>query len=154
MPRNFHTKGFTLIEVLVTLLVLAVGLLGLAALQATGLRYNQSAYLRSQASIYAYSIIDSMRANRDSAESAGYNTDFGSTIAPVDCVNNVCSEGQMAGYDLGQWKDLLSENLPNGDGKITVASSVGGTIVTISIRWSDSRESPTAYTIFNYETEL
>ncbi len=55
--------GFTLIEVLIAMLVLAVGLLGLAGLQATSLRNNQSAYNRSQATQLAYDLADRMRAN-------------------------------------------------------------------------------------------
>ena len=55
--------GFTLIEVLIAMLVLAVSLLGLAGLQATSLRNNQSAYNRSQATQLAYDLADRMRAN-------------------------------------------------------------------------------------------
>ena len=55
--------GFTLIEVLIAMIILAVGLLGLAGLQATSLRNNQSAYNRSVATQLAYDIADRMRAN-------------------------------------------------------------------------------------------
>ncbi|MCX7101946.1 MAG: type IV pilus modification protein PilV, partial [Methylobacter sp.] len=58
-----QTAGFTLIEVLIAMLVLAVGLLGLAGLQATSLKSNQSAYNRSQATQLAYDLADRMRAN-------------------------------------------------------------------------------------------
>lgn len=154
MIKSNKTQGFTLIEVLVTLLVLAVGLLGLAALQATGLRYNQSAYLRSQASIYAYSIMDSMRANKDVAETNGYDIDFGTTPTSANCVDTDCSAVDIANYDLSEWRNLLSSNLPNGDGKIATASASGGTVVTVSIRWSDNRDDPSAYTTMSYEAEL
>ena len=60
-------SGFTLIEVLISMLILAVGLLGLAGLQATGLRNNLSAYNRSQATQLAYDMADRMRANVDDA---------------------------------------------------------------------------------------
>jgi type IV pilus assembly protein PilV len=56
-------RGFTLIEVLVTLLIVAIGLLGLAGLQVTGLRSNLSSEARSQASLLANDIIERMRAN-------------------------------------------------------------------------------------------
>ncbi len=55
-------QGFTLIEVLVAVVVLSIGLLGLAGLQTTGLRNNQSAYYASQAAIYANDIFERMRA--------------------------------------------------------------------------------------------
>jgi len=57
----FKTTGFTLIEVLVAVVVLAGGLLGLAALQVTSLSSNQTAYNRSQATQLAYDIADRMR---------------------------------------------------------------------------------------------
>src|SRR5690606_3260878 len=60
--------GFSLIEVLVALLVLSVGLLGLAMLQIEGLKHNTDAYYRTQATVLAYDIIDRMRANSDAAK--------------------------------------------------------------------------------------
>ena len=60
--------GFTLIEVLIAMIVLAVGLLGLAGLQATSLRNNQSAYNRIKATQLAYDIADRMRANYTEAK--------------------------------------------------------------------------------------
>ena len=62
-----HAKGFTLLEVMVALVVLSVGLLGLAALQTATVRFNQNAYLRSQATNFAYDLADRMRANREAA---------------------------------------------------------------------------------------
>ncbi|HLE93281.1 MAG TPA: type IV pilus modification protein PilV, partial [Sulfuricaulis sp.] len=59
----FQHRGFSLIEVLVALLVLSIGLLGLAALQTTSLQYNTGSYFRTQATFLAYDIIDRMRAN-------------------------------------------------------------------------------------------
>ena len=63
-------RGFTLLEVLIAVMLLAVGLLGLAGLQAVSLRNNHSAYLRSQATMLTYDIIDSMRTNRSAAQAA------------------------------------------------------------------------------------
>lgn len=63
MKIKMHMKGFTLVEVLVALLILSIGLLGLAGLQAGGLRSNHSAYLRSQAVMLAHDMADRMRSN-------------------------------------------------------------------------------------------
>ncbi len=57
-------EGFTLLEILVAVLVLSIGLLGIAGLQVTGLRFNHSAYARTQATLLAYELADRMRANR------------------------------------------------------------------------------------------
>ncbi len=60
-------KGFSLIEVLITFVILAVGLLGIAALQVQSARYNHDAYLRSQISVIMYDLVDRMRVNRKKA---------------------------------------------------------------------------------------
>ena len=67
IAQRRRSTGFSIIEVLVALLVLAIGLLGLAALQAQGLRFNHDAYVRTQATHLAYDIIDRMRSNRANA---------------------------------------------------------------------------------------
>ena len=67
LHRPDRISGFTLLEVLVALVILSIGLLGLAGLQAASLRYNHSSYLRSQATLIAYDIVDRMRANRQEA---------------------------------------------------------------------------------------
>ena len=79
--RSAHRaqRGTTLIETLVALLVLSIGLLGVAALQITSLQNNRGAHMRSQASVLAYAIADRMRANRNVALAGGYNVVFGAT---------------------------------------------------------------------------
>ncbi len=112
---NGHA-GFTLVEVLVAMFVLAVGLLGMALLQTTGLRLNTNSYTRSQATFLAYDIIDRMRANRLGFQSGfytvGYSTAWASYIScrttTCKCENSAaasdsCSASQLALYDLGHW---------------------------------------------------
>ncbi len=67
LSKKHRSRGFTLLEVLVAMVVLSVGLLGLSGLQTSSLRNNHSAFLRSQATLVSNDIIDRMRANRDSA---------------------------------------------------------------------------------------
>lgn len=145
-------QGFTLIEVLIAVLVLSIGLLGLAALQATSLRNNHSGYLRSQATLLAYDMIDRMRANRNVAvDTNAYVVDFGA--APqggTNCqaLNANCTNADMAVFDVSQWKCMLgnwdSANfcantlnitgaLPGGDGNITRVDDV----YTIQIRYNE-----------------
>ena len=66
-------RGVGLVEVLVAVLVLAIGLLGIAALQATTLRNSQSSIERTQAVVQTYTILDAMRANLNVARGGGYN---------------------------------------------------------------------------------
>ncbi|MFA7387770.1 MAG: type IV pilus modification protein PilV [Thiohalobacteraceae bacterium] len=119
------SRGFSLIEILVTVLILAIGLLGLAGLQGTSLRNNQSAYARTQATHLAYEIVDAMRANVTVARSGGYNVGYGA--AP--------SASGIAQADLTAWRNRITAILPSGDGQI----AQNGNVLTIGIRWDDSR---------------
>ncbi|MCV6610878.1 MAG: type IV pilus modification protein PilV [Amphritea sp.] len=108
--------GFNLIEVMVALVILSLGVLGMAALQTTAIKQNQSAYMRSQANQLAYDITDRMRANRANLtaylqKSAGVNT--------VGCTTtDGCSGSQMAEDDLAEWFDAIARELPGGAGEV------------------------------------
>jgi len=144
MNRN---SGFTLIEVLIAALVLAVGLLGLAGLQAASIKNNLSAYKRSQATQLAYDMADRIRANRN--ESINLTTGNvitastyltmapASASAQANCTTVTgCSSAQMAQNDLFQWNAALTTALPGGTGTIAVATGV----FTITINWDDNRD--------------
>ena len=148
--------GFTMIEVLVAVFVLAVGLLGLASLQTRSLQFNYSAYQRTQANVLAYDIIDRMRANRDIVYSSGYAHDIGDgPISGTNCLGAAasCGAGDMANFDLTQWVCSLGKwnstatcqgmgiegPLTEGDGSVTITSSAGRATVTVTITWVDDR---------------
>lgn len=143
-----RNNGFTLVEVLVTLLVLSIGLLGIDNLLLVSSRANDSAYLRSQATALAYSIIDSMRANRQTAVNGGYVANSATIANPgVTCsAASPCSDPTVAAqYDLWQWKNALTTELgPSGSGTIATANVTdpvtGATDVTatITVTWDDT----------------
>lgn len=120
-------KGFTLLEVLVAMLVLSIGLLGLAGLMASSLRNNHSAYYRSQATWLAYDVIDRMRTNRPNA--LDYVVGIGG--APV--------AGGLAGDDVTDWKAMIANSLPEGDGSVAVMVAGEARTVTVTIQWNDER---------------
>ena len=128
-------SGFTLLEVLVAVLVLSIGLLGLAGLLASSIRNNQSAYQRTQATWLAYDIVDRMRVNRTAAldSSQPYDTALGS---PATCSATPNLSGAMAAQDLTGWKNLLACALPAGDGAVDVRAD---RTVTVTVQWNDSR---------------
>ena len=128
--------GFTLIEILIAVVVLAVGLLGLAGLQATSLRNNQSAYNRSQATQLAYDLADRMRANF--AGKAAYTAILpSSATAKANCLTITgCVSSEMAENDLFEWNLAVSTTLPSGIGTLAVSDNV----YTISITWDDDRD--------------
>lgn len=133
-------KGVGLIEILVTLLILGVGFLGMAALQAKSLRLGHSAAIRTHASILSYDIIDRMRANKGAAIAGGYNatlTDVGSVV--TTCEVSDCDAVQMAAYDKAQWLNQLSTQLPQGKGTVLMNSSAGANLVSVMVQWDESR---------------
>jgi type IV pilus assembly protein PilV len=142
-PRNGTLQqvgGFTLIEVLVALLVLSVGLLGLAGLQLHGLRNSHNAYLRSQAVFLAYDIADRMRANRPGIQAGSYDgLDTSKSYDATDCKTNSCDVSTMAAADAYEWKEAL-KGLPSGKG--TIENNGDGTFM-IAVSWTE-RILPTA----------
>lgn len=148
-------RGFSLIEVLVAVFVLAIGLLGLAGLQAKSLQFNYSAYQRSQATILAYDIIDRMRANLGEAQASPSSYDIADNVAPstsTNCQTNMatCTPAQMASFDLNQWKCALSTSYDantvcTGLGikgallEATGSIATAGGVTTVTIVWVDDR---------------
>ena len=133
-PNPVHStrrqRGFTMIEVLIAVLVLAIGLLGMAHMQASGMRSTHGAYLRTQATVLAGDILDSMRANVTAARAGSYDIAFGGAGAA----------GTIEGDDLIAWKANLAAMLPAGDGQITTT----GSDVTVEIAWTGLRQDETA----------
>ncbi|WOX06687.1 type IV pilus modification protein PilV [Microbulbifer pacificus] len=125
--------GATMIEVLVTILVLAVGLLGLAATQVMSLKNGNNSHHRYLAALAAHEMAERMRANPDGLELASYD---GKTVdgseSSVDC-SSKCSAASLADLDLYDWGQVISNNLPGGEGEI---ERVGRT-VTLTITWNE-----------------
>lgn len=124
----------TLVEVLVALLVLSIGLLGIAALQTTGLRSTQTAGARSQAVMLSYDIIDRMRANRQDAINGVYDTTTAEDFAdPADVPPGT------PGDDLLEWKGRLAGALPEGRGAIARDAADPATVI-VTVEWLDRDE--------------
>ncbi|HTT09205.1 MAG TPA: type IV pilus modification protein PilV [Gammaproteobacteria bacterium] len=123
--------GFTLIEVLVAVLVLAIGMLGIAALIVQGMRYNHDSYLRSQVSTLAYDIIDRMRINR--ANAANYVSNY---TAQTPAGGNACDYtlAASAANDLGCWNNEVDFALPPGS---TSSITTTGSQYTVTLSWTD-----------------
>ncbi|HHH44346.1 MAG TPA: type IV pilus modification protein PilV [Gammaproteobacteria bacterium] len=128
-----YSAGFTLIEVMVAVLILSIGLLGIASLQATSLRNNNDASMQTRAAYIASDMAERMRANSGSATS--YVGAPSSSPPPNDCVVTSCSPVDMVAYDMAEWNQLLS-TLPKGQGVITDA---GSGLFTITVRWDEAR---------------
>lgn len=114
--------GATLIEILVTLLVVAIGLLGMAGLQTVSLRQLQSAYLRTQAGILASDMLERVLANREGAALGVY--EGGVAGLNPDCESLAgCDATELAGHDITQWQGVLQDSLPAGTGIVCIDST-------------------------------
>jgi type IV pilus assembly protein PilV len=136
-PNRFQScqeGGFTLLEILVAIVVLSIGLLGLAGLQVVSLNNNQLAYYRSVASQQAYDIADRIRANPQGVANGNYNALDATIPTDPDCVVNSCTPAQMATADHAQWNANNGRLLPAGSG--TVAGPTGGPYV-ITLSWTE-----------------
>jgi type IV pilus assembly protein PilV len=143
--RRARSAGFTLIEVLVSLVILSIGLLGTAKLMLFSSRANDSAYLRSQATELAYAILDDMRANKQGAGAGNYTTTAGAAAAAPGFVCHggaTCTPAQLALYDVYQWKLRLDAAgggaMPSGQGAVTTTPAGAQTSVLITVSWDDT----------------
>lgn len=125
-------RGMTLIEVLVAIVIFAIGLLGIAALQVSGLRYTKASQSRAVAAMQADNIIDRMRANP-----VGVNDGLYLDLAAVadgsglpDCASAECTPAEMATYDWGWWLSETRQALgvKRDDGAFNTDDTVRATI--------------------------
>lgn len=125
-------KGFGLIEILVALLILAIGLLGMASLQTTSLQQTTGSQTRTQAILLADDIVERIRANRPNINDyvlANPNALACDTEFEID-------NGNVADDDLDEWRNALACLLPDGNGEI----AVNGDVITVDITWSAREE--------------
>ena len=146
--------GFTLLEVLIAIVVLSIGLLGLAGLQAAGLRNNTSAYMRTIATQQVHDMADRMRANLIGVTGGNYDSITTAIPANPGCIATGCTAAQMAVYDAFEWNTMNQNLLPLGTGTVTrIGSPPGIDRFTISVRWDDDRTG-VANTTFSMAIEL
>jgi type IV pilus assembly protein PilV len=139
---------------MVALLIFSIGLLGLAMLQGTGLKFNTDSYARTQATILAYDLIDRMRANVAGVQAGNYCitsatpcTTTAKPGTPEYCgdTGGCDSSQKLAVYDLTQWYDLQDTFLAKADTPSSLTSTVitttpGGQALnryTITMRWKE-----------------
>ena len=140
--RAHAVAGFTMIEVLVTIILISGALLGTAGMQSFALKANQSAQFRSEAIVLAVDLVERIEANNSVAFTGGY----GGISLPdgkdkkFDCNTNFCAAADMVEWDTKQVEDNLKSQLPDGKIDITwTAPAVGaktGTY-TVKITWTE-----------------
>lgn len=138
MPLNSPraSKGFSLIEVLIALVILAIGLLGMASLMLTSMQSNQNAAERSAAIVLSYDLIERMRSNPDQVDL--YVGDPSTSVDP--CIADDCTAGmtstQLAGNDLANWASELGTNIP---GSAAVIQQLASNEYCVAIFWPQNQ---------------
>jgi len=140
-------RGFSLFELLIALLVLSIGLIGLATLQAQGIRSNYSASSRSEATFLAIDIADRMRSNMRNTSTLTQNL---TNLAASYTINTYsddrynpsgadvaiqCANGNLSITDACEWEAAIENLLPAGRGLVT---RTGG-VFLITLMWDDER---------------
>jgi type IV pilus assembly protein PilV len=123
--NSFRQKGASMIEVLITMIVVALGLLGHASLIAVSAKDNNTAYMRSQATLLAHDILERLRLNPVKAKAGDFNIAIGT--APDNDTN-------IENIELNNWRDNINQALPGGTGSVSVDGAGNTTIV---IRWDE-----------------
>ncbi|MDE1462555.1 type IV pilus modification protein PilV [Spartinivicinus poritis] len=119
--KIYRQQGIGIMEILISILVLSIGLLGLAGLQAVGLKNNSQSFDRSYAVFLANNILDRIRANPTADYTTGIND--APSVAANSCETGTCNANALRDYDLAQWKCLLGRFNQNGN-CVTFTSSV------------------------------
>ena len=133
-PVRHSQRGFGLIESLVALVVISVGMIGIAALYGQGLRASTTAFYRTHAVNLAADMADRIRVNRRGGAS------YGGAAANNPCGAGGganCTPAQMAAYDLFVWQAQVTAQLPAGVGAVVFAGTTPPTY-TIRITWSEA----------------
>jgi type IV pilus assembly protein PilV len=140
-PRGSNQRGFNLIEVLVTIVVLAIGLLGLAGLQAHSLKNSHSSLYRTIASQQAYDIADRIAANLAGVAAGHYDNLTATLPSDPNCIATGCSTANMALTDQFQWLRTNAVLLPNGSGTVQCAiGPAGNRICVVTTSWTERTE--------------
>lgn len=132
---KYRQRGATMIEILVTVLILAVGLLGLAAMQVVSLKNVNNTQFRTLATMYAYDMSERMRSNQAGVEGGGYDDITGIEANP-GCSS--CNASQVAQLDAFEWNQLIKQDansggLPEGVGTVTA----DGNLFDITVSWKE-----------------
>lgn len=148
---NKDQAGASLLEVLISMVVLAVGILGIGAMQAATMKSNQNSYMRTQAVFHAMDIVERMGANQAGVTGGNYNDP--TPAQKAECLQAAgCTAAQMAAHDVYEWETSVAGNLPLGaatvcldstpdDGTSTspACDSMGATYA-VKIFWDDDRD--------------
>ncbi len=147
------SRGFTIIEVAIAMLVLSVGLLGVAGLQASGMKNTHQSHQRAIAMTQARDLADRMRANLTGTRTFEYTKTISLVPTTPDCESsaNSCTPAELAASDLYNWQNMTATLLPSATGSVACTDIDAGTATVlesgsdclITMRWDGNREGAT-----------
>ncbi|MBT8091910.1 MAG: type IV pilus modification protein PilV [Gammaproteobacteria bacterium] len=141
-PRHsLSVCGFSLIEVLIALIIMSVGMLGIAGLYVQGMQAGRTSVFRHNAVTLAGDVADRIRANPSALAGAAYAAGVGADKNCVDGGEN-CSPANMAQHDIGLWEQQATRSLPNGTVQINLDDSVSPPTYEIVVTWDEPGETP------------
>jgi type IV pilus assembly protein PilV len=138
--------GASMVEIVVTIIIIAIGLLGVASLQANTMRYLKVANQRTEATVAAYDLSERMRANGQGvknsvtgAASYTYTTAYATTVSSLPamptCAVSTCTPAEVAAMDINEWLRGLSNRLTDGAGYIVPVAPVGYDVI---VMWKEA----------------
>lgn len=165
LGSKIRQAGTTMIEVLIALVVLAIGLLGVLGLQAEGSLANQRGLFSTQAAFLAQDMAERIRAYDDPQDAADDNdfdgTDTDGSYSAGGCLGSACTKVSLLGHDRGEWKEAIEDSLPQGKGLVEWDGA--NSVYTITLIWEErssldvnddcGNDVPTGFTCFAMEVQ-
>ena len=155
-PRQCAARGYLLIEVLVSIVIISIGMLGLAELHAVAVSRGTSGLLRSKATELGSAMADRIRANQVGASAGAYSNLTG-TPADPGCISVSCTPAQLAAYDYFEWNQEVANALPGGVGVVCIDNTPDdgspanpacdgiGTMMVVKVFWSEKGQPVPSY---------
>ena len=137
MHTRQSSQGFALLEILVTIVLMAIALLGTAAMQMYGIKVTQGAQFRSQAVVLATDLMERLEANNVGAVAGNYvAASLPATSTSIDCTANRCTPADMAQYDLTAFARNVAQQLPSASATVS-RSGAGPYVYTLTLTWQE-----------------
>ncbi len=148
-------SGFSMIEILVTLAIISLALLGTAGLQAYSMKLNQGGQFRTQAVFLAADLAERMEANKAAAVAGSYvlATSGSANALSTACSDAACGAAALATFDLSQWQNAVAASLPQATWAVAQTVAGNPTTYTITISWVD-RQGDTTNAAFEVGSQL
>lgn len=132
-------QGFSMLEILITLVLIATALLGTAGLQVIAMKVNKGSQFRTQAIFLASDMAERMEANKAESVLGTYAIAATSAVsaAAVDCSAVACSSANLASWDMNQWGQAITNLMPQPTWSITQTVAGNPSTYSIVISWTD-----------------